>query len=263
MSVLVPVLIVMLVLAFSLVGFLYIKEQQKLKQKERFQKIKDLSVKIDQIRLSLKLIPPRFLSESLKFFLIDQWIAFAHRQKQIESSYDNSETLSEARGVKEEVRNNEQTDEQKAAIADIDLASSVRRSLRSLHQIVADAYKNKKIEAIQAKTYLDEIKKSFTTALVEVYYSIAATAVRNQKYDLAAAQYDKILQELLKNNSNGVHDEEIAKYKKVAEQLKEKALEKRAEEELLKPQTQEVSNLEKQLDKMIEAEDEWKRKSEY
>lgn len=263
MSVLVPILIVLLTFAFGIVGFLYIKEQQKLRQKERLQKIKDLDTKIEQIRLALKLVPPRFLSASLRNFLTDQWLNFAHKQKKIESAYDNSSTLNAAREAKEAVRNNEETDEQKASVSDIEIASSIRRSLRSLHQIIADSYKSKQIEALDAKTYLDEVKKSFTSVLVEVYYSIAATAVRNQKYDLAAAQYDKMLQELLKNNSQGRHDEEIAKYRKVAEQLKEKALEKRSEEELAKPKTQEVSALEKQLDKMMEAEDEWKRKSEY
>lgn len=263
MNVLVPILIVLLVFAFSIVGFLYFKEQQKLRQKERFQKIKDLDSKIEQIRLSLKLVPPRFLSKELRGFLVDQWLNFAHKQKQIESGYDNSLTLGQARTAKEEIRNDVETDEQKAAISDIEVASSVRRSLRNIHQILADAYKNKQIEALEAKNYLDEIKKSFTSVLVEVYYSIAATAVRNQKYDLAAAQYDKMLVELTKNNVNGRHSEEIEKYKKVAEQLKEKALEKRAEQELAKPKVHEVSDLEKQWDKMMEAEDEWKRKSEY
>lgn len=244
-----------LLLAFIVVAFIYTRQQQEKKRIEQMRQVRALGDRARQISVLLDEIPPQFLSDDFKLFLVKQWQDLLHEQKALDTGKSNIDAqLEQAEQKAEEIHQN--TRQKAAPIDDIKVANQVRKNLKLLHKTLSDLYKDRKLNAKTAQGFIGEIKHGFTRSLIEVYSSAAQKAENEGKLRIAILQYQRIINELNKVNGQGLYNQYILDCKKTIERLEQQQA--TAEE-----QSSQNSELNEALDQMIEDEDSWKKKQVY
>lgn len=245
------VLVGIFVVALGLMLFVFAHQQNEKKKIEIQRRIRILADRGRQMQILLEEIPPHYLSQDFRVFIVNQWMDLLQEQKELGQS--DSKLKAEMETAQQKLESVRSNTSQPEPVADIKIANGVRRNLKQLNKIIVNLYQEKKIPHRLAQSYLNEIKQGFTQTLVEVFKNSARKAEMEGNLRIAVVHYKRIMSELNRNNPNGIHNQTLLECRQTIHDL----------EERIAVEEDSHSELAESVDELIEEADSWKKKQVY
>lgn len=248
------VLIAIFVAALGLMLLVFAKQQNEKKKLEIQKRIRQLADRGKQLQILLDELPPHYLSQEFRTFIVSQWMDLLHEQQQLGASESRLRPDVEAAQKKrDEVHASHGA--QPEPVTDVKIANGVRRNLKQLNKVIVGLYQEKKISHRIAQGYLNQIKQAFNQTMIEVLQHSARQAEAEGNHRIALVHYKRIMSELNRSNPGGIHNQTLLECRETIKKLEELI----AQEEAQKANNELASG----FDEMMEEQDSWKKKQIY
>ena len=249
---------VVLSLALGLIFVVYSKQSAEKRRIEHIRRLRALGDRARNLMFLMEEIPAHYLDQNMRVFLARSIVELFQQQYDAEQDSKVAKHLENANQMLDFATNNKNISA--VPVTDIQTANNVRRNLKMLHKHITIQYQEKKISHAAAQGFLKQLRKAFTQTIIEVYASAGKKAERESKPKVAALHYRRVISEMGKNNQSGDYTDQILAIKKRINALDE-AVNKQEQQERL--EGQQSDQLTKELEKMVEEEEQWKKKQVY
>ncbi|WP_417597392.1 hypothetical protein [Oceanospirillum sp.] len=249
---------VVLSLALGLVFIVYSKQAAEKKRIEHIRYLRSLGDRARNLMFLMEEVPAHYLDQNMRIFLSRSVVELFQQQYEADPDDKVAKHLENAKQMLELATKNKNVSA--VPVTDIQTANNVRRNLKLLHKHVSVQYQEKKISHAMAQGFLKQLRKAFTQTIIEVYISAGKKAEREMKHKIAALHYRRVISEMGKNNQGGDYTDQILATKRRVDELEESAAKQEQQERL---EGQQGDQLTKELEKMVEEEDQWKKKQVY
>jgi len=249
---------VVLSLALGLIFIVYSKQSAEKRRIEHIRHLRALGDRARNLMFLMEEIPAHYLDQNMRVFLARSIVELFQQQYDAEQDSKVAKHLENANRMLEFASNNKNVST--VPVTDIQTANNVRRNLKMLHKHITVQYQEKKISHAVAQGFLKQLRKAFAQTIIEVYVSSGKKAERESKPKIAALHYRRVISEMGKNNQSGDYTDQILAVKKRIDALDEAANKQEQQERL---EGQKSDQLTTELEKMVEEEDQWKKKQVY
>ena len=250
---------VVLSLALGLIFLVYSKQAAEKKRVEHVRYLRSLGDRARNLMFLMEEIPPHYLDQNMRVFLTRTIVELFQQQYEADPDDKVARNLENAKQLLEFASNNKNVSS--VPVTDVQTANNVRRNLKLLHKHITVQYQEKKISHAMAQGFLKQLRKAFTQTIIEVYLTAGKKSERESKPKIAALHYRRVISEMGKNNQAGDYTDKILQMKKRIDELEEEAGKLEQQQRLEGSQT--GDQLTKELEKMVEEEDQWKKKQVY
>lgn len=249
---------VVLSIALGLIFIIYSKQAAEKKRVEHIRQMRSLGERARNLMFLLEEVPAHYLDQNMRIFLTRGIMDLFQQQYDADPDDKIAKQLENAKQLHEHATKNKNV--ATVPVTDIQTANNVRRNLKLLHKHITIQYQEKKISHGIAQGFLKQLRKAFTQTIIEVYVSAGKKAERESKAKIAALHYRRVISEMGKNNQGGDYTDQILAMKKRIDELEETAAKQEQQQRL---EGEQGDQLTKELEKMVEEEDQWKKKQVY
>lgn len=250
---------VVLSLALGLIFIVYSKQAAEKKRIDHIRYLRSLGDRARNLMFLMEEIPAHYLDQNMRIFLSRSVVELFQQQYEADPDDKVAKHLENAKQMLEFATKNKNVST--VPVTDIQTANNVRRNLKLLHKHISVQYQEKKISHGAAQGFLKQLRKAFAQTIIEVYVSAAKKSEREMKPKIAAIHYRRVISEMGKNNQGGDYTDQILATKRHIDELEEAAAKQEQQQRLEGQQT--GDQLTKEFDKMMEEEDQWKKKQVY
>lgn len=249
---------VVLLLAIGLIVMVYAKQNAEKKRIEQIRHLRSLGDRARNLMFLMEEIPAHYLDQNMRVHLARNVAELLQQQFDADPDDKVAKHLENAKQMVEFATQNKNVSV--VPVTDIQTANNVRRNLKLLHKHITIQYQEKKISHGMAQSFLKQLRKAFTQTIIEVYISAGKKSEREMKPKIAAIHYRRVISEMGKHNQDGSFTDQILSTKKRIDALEEEAT---RQEQQARLEGNKSDQLSKELEKMVEKEDEWKKKQVY
>lgn len=254
-------IILLIAAGLGLLGgvFLVINQLERNKKKMRAQ-IGLFSERAHRFQRFLDYIPEEYVDSELRSVLLEETIRNLEKQAALDKGNEKLAAKIKLNKAALEENIKQHKPPQLPHIKDINDANDLRKRIMDLFKVVQVLQKGKKIDAIKAKKFLLQLKQVYVELAVAVHIMRAKQAEKENKAKLAIHFYNKASGEYRRNNVKGMFAAQLKELQKIIQQLSGKeTVEERPSSTTRK--TSEDDELSSAMEKFLEEEDNWKKKS--